>query len=496
MRITFVIPDSPSVSRFFYSQGMTTPPVGACRRAAAELERGADVAIVDGTAAAEPPNATLQRVQDTDPDAVVIGTSEIHLWTFHGTAAYPYWVDFARRLRVRLGSHVPILIDNSYAKQAWRSVLEREQSIDGVLLSTDVNVSAVIRHVRDGMPAMLRGVALRSVGAVVVPRGQVPHVSSRPAYHLLRDWPLGYGIDRQLCLTSQRDILPVLPILSMEGCPYACSFCATPVHFDGAAVQRSPESFVLEMSQLVDATRIRRFSVWDDTFTLSVTRMNAILDALEQRELKVEWWCFGRVEWVNRNCETVARMARNGCKMMWMGVEATDQRDLQDWHRTASLGDALNATRALIDAGIVPTTSYIVGNVEQTRDDISRMLEHSQQTFDLGAVNVYTLLSPMPGTPVHADLARRGLLGTRDLRLYNGTRAVVRYPHLETEFVEQTFYDAYRASILSPRFLQQHGRVGFSNLAASNTEVDWDAAFQEERNRMLTLERQAFGAPS
>jgi radical SAM superfamily enzyme YgiQ (UPF0313 family) len=496
MRITFVVPDSPSVSRFFYSQGMTTPPVGACRRAAAELQRGAEVAVVDGTAVAEPFNVTLRRVEETAPDVIVIGTSEIHLWTFQGTAAYPYWVDFARRLRIRVGSHVPILMDNSYAKQAWRSVLEREQSIDGVLLSTDVDVSEVVRHLRGGKPAMPRGVALRSVGAAVVPRGQHSSVSSFPAYHLLRDWPLGYGIDRHLCLSSQLDVMPVLPILSMQGCPYACSFCATPVHFDGAAAQRSPESFVLEISRLVDATGMRRFSVWDDTFTLSVTRMNTILAALEQRELRVEWWCFGRIEWVNRNRETVERMARNGCKMMWIGVEATDKRDLENWHRTASLDDALNATRVLTDTGIVPTTSYIIGNVEQTRDDIFRTLEHSRRTFDLGAVNVYTLLSPMPGTSIHTDLAGRGLLATTDLRLYNGTRAVVRYPHLDTEFVEETFYDAYRASILSPRFLKQHGRVGFSNAAATDTKIDWDSGFRKECHRMMTLEHQHFGAPS
>lgn len=495
MRITFVVPDSPSLSRFFYSQGMATPPVGACRRAAAAIAGGAEVAIIDGTATSEPPEDTLERVLATSPEAIVIGTSEIHLWTFHGTAAYPYWIDFARRLRARVGDGVPILLDSSYAKHAWREVLHREMSVDAVLLSSAVDIVSAARSLREGLPpSHVTGIAMRGSTRHEAQIGRGKSPPPAPAYYLLRGWPTLYGLDRRLFLSPERDVLPVLPVLSMEGCPYSCSFCATPVHFDGRAVQRSPDAFVAEVAGLVESTGIHRFSVWDDTFTLGLPRMEAILDGLELRALEIEWWCFGRVEWVNQHPEVVARMARAGCKMMWLGVEATDERDLKGWRRPAALVDALAATRTLITEGVLPTTSYIVGNVEHNRDDVHRMLELSQATFDLGAINVYTLLSPMPGTAVHSHLQSQGLLSTEDLRLYNGTRAVIRYPNLGPDFVEEAFYEAYRRSILSPRFLDHHGRVGFARSEKRNDDFDWDSAFDIESRRMLTLEKQDFGA--
>ena len=244
----------------------------------------------------------------------------------------------------------------------------------------------------------------------------------------------------------------------------------------------------------IAASGMSALSVWDDTFTVAPKRVERFCDLMIERGLRVAWWCFGRTEWVLKNRRLLPKMARAGLRMMWLGVESGEADVLEGYGRSTPFDRVQEAVRLLAAEGILPTTSFIVGPPDVTEDQLQREQERAAILYDLGTVNVFTLMIPLPGTKLHADLRARGLVASDDLRLYSGTRAVLRYPHVDAARVEGYFYENYRWSILGERFL---GSVGRANLWQDHDAPDppdaavLQAGFEAEVRRARSLELEA-----
>ena len=489
-RVTLVNPWSPSLSAFFYSQGMSTPPVGMCRAAAYLLEAGYEVAVLDGQVTQKAPEDLGAEVIATNPDIVCIVTvPETHLNTFMSVSAFPYHIRFAREIRHLLGA-VPVILGGTYAGQARSRILESEGAIDFIFTGLPWEFPDFVSEVFSGSMSTpgasgsthRRAHALQKDGS---PSSDWLH----PSLHLLEGYPDSYGIDQGLYLGSERNIAPVQPVLGAMGCPHSCSFCSTPLYFERRFLQRPVSCLVEEIRKRMVAFRVSRFSLWDDTFTTSPPRVKEFCETLLHDGPAIEWWCFGHTRFVNSHPELLDLMRRAGCTMMWLGIEATDERTLEAYNKRVTYAQGVQAVKYLVAADILPTTSIILGNVDDTDDDLKSTIDVSMRLMDLGTVNVYTLLIPIPGTPVFSMIQKEGRLASRDLRLYNGARNVIRHPHLDGERLEEVFYEAYANAILSDRFLRQAGRVNFKGLDSRETGApDLRALYHNEVNRMLSLE--------
>ncbi len=479
MRVVLVNPYARSLSWFFYSQGMVTPPFGMVQVATCLRDDGHDVRVIDGQANYEDQEITLQRVLARDPEMIGIGTTPlVHLYSFMSTTATPYWLDFARRLR---GAGYPgrILVGGTYASRFPAETLAACDAVDGVVLGEgDVSMVEFARRPSESVPGIVTRTHPNPGSA-----GPAPPACD-PDFSLLEEWPGSYGVDESLCLgEGPRRLRLVTPVLTARGCPFRCTFCPTPVFFDKRFSEAEPRAGLGSLARVTGAV-----SVWDDTFTVSPQRVEAICDGLIGRGSPATWWCFGRSEWILRNRHLLPKMRRAGLRMMWLGVESTEAGALKDYARPTPFDQSKAAVRILVEEGILPTTSYIVGHPEITRAGLRAEHERSEETFALGSVNVYTIMIPLPGTPMHARLQAEDRLVSTDLRLYGGTRAVVRYRHVEAAEVEDHFYEAYAGSILSERFLTHVGRANLWSQATETRARNLRVEFEAERDRARTLE--------
>lgn len=460
MRVALVNPYAASLSWFFYSQGMATPPVGMVQVATHLARAGHDVRVFDGQARYEDQATTLRRVLDFAPDLVGIGTTPlVHLYSFMSTTATPYWIDFARRLR-GAGFDGHVLLGGTYATMCPTELLDASPEVDAIV------VGEGDRCVPAYAAALTAGTPTDEVYGLLTRSGTRPASVPHPPPECAPDWSLlaegldAYGIDETLFLgDGPRRVRPVAPVLTARGCPFHCTFCPTPAFFHGSFHAADVQGSLDTVEALVRNHGVRALSLWDDTFTVKPARVRAFCEGLIERRLDVTWWCFGRSEWVGKHQDLLPLMARAGLRMMWLGVESNDPRTLAEYAREKTAGTAEYAVRALVDEGILPTTSFIVGHPDTTADQLEREYARSMSFYDLGSVNVYTLMIPLPGTPMFSRLRADGLLASDDLRLYGGTRAVIDYPHIAREAVEDHFYTAYSNSILGERFLGHVGRV-------------------------------------
>ncbi|MCP5107390.1 MAG: hypothetical protein GY950_28645 [bacterium] len=488
------------MSWFFYAQGMSTPPLGMMNVADHLSRELLEVITIDGQLDYEPPEDTLERVTQYAPRVVAVMPAPVlHLYTFMANTAFPYHLAFLRILKKRL-PEVKTVLGGLLPRQKAGFVLSKENSVDIVILSSHpIEAAGSISALAKGEePGKIPGIAFRDKSDAPMinekTTGGSTQLDAAPDLTLQKEYNAAdYGIDKSLYLRENREIYPVYPVISMLGCPFDCTFCATPLHFPDSVKALSPGQFSSNIECAVNTHNVTAFSFWDDTFTRNPAWVTGVCNHIINLGLDIQWWCFGKVEWVLKNRAILPLMRRAGCSMMWLGVESADEADLTVYKKGIRFPMALEAVDALRLEGILPTTSFILGNVNDNEEKTLKIVALSSELEARGAVNIYTLLVPVPGTQLYKNVQRAKLLKSTDLRLFNGTRALLEYPGMPGDRLEEIFYDSYKNSVLNERFMQNTGRTNFNidDTAAAGMNT-LRHGFEKEKMRMLALEESGY----
>ena len=136
-------------------------------------------------------------------------------------------------------------------------------------------------------------------------------------------------------------------------------------------------------------------------------------------------------------------MRKAGFRYVFLGIENVLEEDLVFLRASAKNArreggrSAGNATVAAIDklhaAGLSVVGGIIVGNPNDTRESIEANLTFARRYVDWPYIQHPT---PYPGTPMTAEFRTRGLVVNERVEEYDGTTAVVKTEHLESDEIE------------------------------------------------------------
>jgi radical SAM superfamily enzyme YgiQ (UPF0313 family) len=111
-------------------------------------------------------------------------------------------------------------------------------------------------------------------------------------------------------------------LITSRGCPYSCTYCYKGM-WGNKWRGRSAENIVSELMTLYEAYDINGFVFNDDTFVLDKKRVYEFCHLLNEKKLKVVWYCNGRVNLVskellcwmsgNRLRDRIRKPANTGC---------------------------------------------------------------------------------------------------------------------------------------------------------------------------------------
>jgi len=184
-----------------------------------------------------------------------------------------------------------------------------------------------------------------------------------------------------------------------RGCPHACRYCSVTV-FHGHQYRRRPMADVLEELRQIPPN----FIFVDD---------NIIGDRAYARELFTAMAPL-RKRWVSQCSIDIAddpellRMAHEaGCCGLFIGIETTNPENLaamdKQFNQSGRYPERLAAIRR---AGIGVIAGIIVGMDSDDTGVFERTLHFLEETgIDAMQLNI---LTPLPGTPLHADMAAAG----------------------------------------------------------------------------------------
>lgn len=231
-------------------------------------------------------------------------------------------------------------------------------------------------------------------------------------------------------------------ILSSRGCPYRCSFCATPsttIRF------RDPVSVVGEMFYLYRKFGIRQFRFSDDAFTLQRERVMLFCDIVQNvfEGIDIAWRVSCRVKPIDE--KMIQTMVEAGCKEFSLGIESFDDDVLCHLNKKASVQDNINALEVIHQAGGKARILFMIRTPGQTYQTVYKNIEVLEKVpYEIIACTSFV---PLPGSDIWSNPKRYGIeILSRDLEDYNfyfygahgrnQLKRLFRYLDRDTEVIE------------------------------------------------------------
>ena len=202
--------------------------------------------------------------------------------------------------------------------------------------------------------------------------------------------------------------LPAVNIMTSRGCPFNCSFCATPINWGRQVRMRSPENVIREIELLKERYGIRVVFFFDDTFNASPKRADALCDLMIERKLGVFFKCDVRMDIMTR--PLLEKMKAAGLFHLSFGLEAGSGRVRRDIvGKDIEMADFHNLVRWCNELDIIANVFFIFSHPTETwaeaRETMALLEEYKDRIEgSIAILHIY------PGTPLERLARETGFL--------------------------------------------------------------------------------------
>jgi radical SAM superfamily enzyme YgiQ (UPF0313 family) len=255
-------------------------------------------------------------------------------------------------------------------------------------------------------------------------------------------------------LYRDKGYLPVHFIETTRGCPLDCEFCAVTTFFGGRYRSR-PLSEVL--NELAGLRPFRGLVIPNVVFfvddNIISNRAYARKLLMHLCDLGIRWLGHASVNLAN-DPELLQLCQRSGCMGLLIGFETLSAVTLKSIGRKSHLQtNYLDAIQKIHDHGIGIDASFVFGFDNDDDGVFDRTLEFVTRARI--EVPYFSVLTPYPGTRLHARLTREKRILSNDWSLYDTSHVVIQPKHLTPDQLQEgylyAFRHAYSKSCMSDR---------------------------------------------
>jgi anaerobic magnesium-protoporphyrin IX monomethyl ester cyclase len=449
MKVLLVNPPSLSVFNTF---GLSLPPIGLLYVAATLEAAGHDVVVKDLAADGE-------RLDDMDirrADFVGISADTTRS---DKALAIARRVSAAGRPVVMGGPHPQFMAEEIFAAGCVDYIVRGEGEL------VFVNLLAALQN-RDSAAAV-NGLILKDGRHLVETPAAAPvDVEALP-------FPARHLVDLHRYRASMAD-RPITPVVTSRGCPGACHFCSSSSFFGRGWRYRTAESVLAEIDEVYNRYGFRAVCFMDDNFTLAPPRVEQIADGIIERGYDLKWWNLSRVDTIVKNPAMVARMAAAGSTTVYLGIESGNEETLNSLGKNIKATDVTRAVEILRENGIESYGSYIIGNLNESADDVEKTIALAVRLNT--NIAQFSILTPYPGTRLYEQI--KGLIFCRRWKFYDGLHIVFRHPLINRHYLQflliKAFVKFYRRSQEATRGFKRaagRGNITFRKMALCAWEL-------------------------
>jgi len=204
-------------------------------------------------------------------------------------------------------------------------------------------------------------------------------------------------------------------IIPSVGCPMGCNFCTTSAFFGGKGkflnfYQTGRELFDV-MTEMESSMGVQSFFMMDENFLLQRKRAMELLDLMKANNKSWALYVFSSAHAIGKY--TMQELVELGVSWVWMGLESAESG-----YAKLNGQNTLALAHELHQHGIKVLGSTIIGMEHHTPGNIDDEIEHAvSHETDFHQFMLYT---PVPGTPLYAEMQERSALLDVDLADIHG----------------------------------------------------------------------------
>ncbi|MBI2547362.1 MAG: cobalamin B12-binding domain-containing protein [Candidatus Aenigmarchaeota archaeon] len=283
--------------------------------------------------------------------------------------------------------------------------------------------------------------------------GRIIHNSPRPFEKDLDKFPV---LDRSLLPKVNKYPyhffgLKIDSVETTRGCPFTCKFCSVKAFYQRLWRKHS-ESRVIEEIASIRSRGIRDVAFVDDMFNLDTSRVERICNSLKENGLTdMSFFCQARVDTTAKSPDVVEKMADIGFSLVFLGIESPSADNLANIQKRITLDQVKKSVEILHDNNIAVWGAYIIGNVNETLDDIKKTIEFAL-SLDTDIAQ-FAIMTPLPGTELFQEIESQIIV--KDWQKYDFLNCVYKPNFLQPKEVDEWVIKAYKKSYLRAKTVQK-----------------------------------------
>ncbi|MEW6096605.1 MAG: radical SAM protein [bacterium] len=237
-------------------------------------------------------------------------------------------------------------------------------------------------------------------------------------------------------------------MITSRGCPARCTYCATQVTMGNKFRVHSAEYVVKEIEHLVKNYGIEDVIIVDDTFTINKKRVIDICNLLIEKNIKIGWFCFVRVN--DASYELFELMKKAGCFSMFFGVESGDEQVLKNIKKGTTIAQARNALKISNKLGFKTMAGFMFGNPGDNKETIEKTIKLALELNPI--IGSFNIMTPFPGTEEYDRYTKSHpcQIMNWDIFVPKGVTPVIELVDLTKKDLQKCIYKAYLRFYLRP----------------------------------------------
>ena len=197
-------------------------------------------------------------------------------------------------------------------------------------------------------------------------------------------------------------------IMVSRGCPYSCSFCASPSIHKRKVRFRSLEKVREELEQLVNLYGVRQFRWQDDNIPLNF-HMQKGLEGLLHGSGVISRGS-ARTDAVLNSTPILKKLYYAGFRELGFGIESADQKVLDLLGKKTSIGVNREALRLAKSEGFITRAFIMTGLPGEDIHSAERMINFFESLGkDKPDVVTLTTFMPLPGCDIFSNPEKYGI---------------------------------------------------------------------------------------
>jgi radical SAM superfamily enzyme YgiQ (UPF0313 family) len=203
------------------------------------------------------------------------------------------------------------------------------------------------------------------------------------------------------------DQVKVAPLNTARGCCFDCTFCTHAFKQDKYRFYPFP-NVIRQAKCLQETWGVNYIAFWDELTLVSVRRTEELCHAIEAEGLEFSWGMGPRGNLFKRKDLDLLRRCKDlGALTIGGALESGSPEILKAMKKHLRPDEFIEHMRVGREAGLVPTSSVVIGYPLETRETIKLTFEVCRQA---GVYPSVGFLLPLPETPMYRLARERDLI--------------------------------------------------------------------------------------